>query len=222
VKRLAALLLVACSSSPANVVDASTDDASVDDVAVVETSVDAAADVDKSATCAATFGSSLTDAFARLDGTVLAVVPPNDQACAMPNSTHLVIQVLVAGDAYRMVVDVLSSYAPYNVLEDEIDAPLTGGAWAEGWHAGASLDYVTDLNVHSDAFTSMAQADVVAKITNQIDLGAHISIFATSQSSPSSAHLVHRNLTNQDGAIVIRPDGASPHWILIRFAEQTF
>ena len=219
-KRFAVLALVACSSSRANVPDAS-DDAAVDDV-VVETSLDAAADVDKSATCAATFGAALTDAFARLDGTVLAVVPPNDQACAMPNSTHLVIQVLVAGDAYRMVVDVLSSYAPYDVLEDEIDAPLSGGAWAEGWHAGASLDYVTDLGVHSDAFTSMAQADVVAKITSQIDLGAKISIFATSQSSPSSAHLVHRNLTNQDGAIVIRPDGASPRWILIRFAEQTF
>jgi hypothetical protein len=220
VKRFTVLFFVACSSSSPNVPDA-TDEASALDVAV-ETSVDAAPDVDKSATCAATFGSGLTDAFARLDGTVLAVVPPNDQACAMPNSTHLVIQVLVGGDAYRMVVDVLSSFAPYDVLEDEIDAPLAGDPWSEGWHAGASLDYVTTLGVHSDAFASMAQADVVAKITNQIDLGSKISVFATSQSSPSSAHLVHRNVTNQDGAIVIHPDGASPHWILIRFAEQTF
>jgi hypothetical protein len=219
VKRFAFVCLVACSpSSSTNVPDAS-DASSIDDV--VEASVDVAPDVDKSATCASTFGSGLTDAFGRLDGTVLAVVPPNDQACAMPNSTHLVIQVLVGGDAYRMVVDVLSSFAPYDVLEDEVDAPL-GDPWSEGWHAGASLDYVTTLGVHSDAFTSMAQADVVAKITGQIDLGAKISVFATSQGSPSSAHLVHRNLTNQDGAIVVRPDGATPHWILIRFAEQTF
>jgi hypothetical protein len=225
VKRFAVVVvLVACSSSspPANVPDASDDVVVVETDAAADVAVDVALDVDKSATCASTFGAALTDAFARLDGTVLAVVPPNDQACAMPNSTHLVIQVLVGGDAYRMVVDVLSSYAPYDVLEDEIDAPLVGGAWAEGWHAGASLDYVTDLNLHSTAFTSMAQADVVAKITSEIDLGAHVSVFATSQSSPSSAHLVHRNLTNQDGAIVIHPDGASPHWILIRFAEQTF
>jgi len=220
VKRFAALLLFACSSRSPDLPDAS-DDASADVVA--ETSVvDAAPDVDKAAPCAATFGSSLTDAFARLDGTVLAVVPPNDQACAMPNSTHLVIQVLVGGEAYRMVVDVHSTFAPYDVLEDEIDARLAGGAWAEGWHAGASLDYVATLGVHSDAFVSMTMDDVVAKITSQIDLGSRISVFATSQSSPSSAHLVHRNATNQDGAIVIHPDGATPHWILIRFAEQTF
>jgi len=222
VKRIAAaLLLVACSSRSPDAPDAG-DDASADDVALAETSVDAAPDVDKAAPCAATFGSSLTDAFARLDGTVLAVVPPNDQACAMPNSTHLVIQVLVGGEAYRMVVDVHSTFAPYDVLEDEIDAPLAGGAWAEGWHAGASLDYVGTLGVHSDAFASMTMDDVVAKITSQIDLGSRISVFATSQSSPSSAHLVHRNATNQDGAIVIHPDGSLPHWILIRFAEQTF
>lgn len=220
VKRFAFVLLVACSPSSPGVPDAS--DASSIDEAVVEATVDVAPDVDKSATCASAFGSGLTDAFGRLDGTVLAVVPPNDQACAMPNSTHLVIQVLVGGDAYRMVVDVLSSYAPYDVLEDEIDAPLAGDPWSEGWHAGAALDYVTTLGVHSDAFTSMAQADIDAKITSQIDLGSKISVFATSQSSPSSAHLVHRNLTNQDGAIVVHPDGATPHWILIRFAEQTF
>jgi hypothetical protein len=220
VKRFFGLFFVACSSSSTNVPDAATE-AAVEDAAV-ESAVDAAPDVDKSAACAATFGSALTDAFGRLDGTVLAVVPPNDQACAMPNSTHLVIQVLVDGDAYRMVVDVHSSYAPYDVLQDEIDAPLVGDPWSEGWHAGASVDYVSTLAVHSDAFTSMAQDEIDAKITNQIDLGAKISVYATSQSSPSSAHLVHRNLTDQDGAIVIHPDGASPHWILIRFAEQTF
>jgi hypothetical protein len=221
VKRLAFLLFAACSPS-ANVVDAGIEagfDAANEDVVDV---VDAAPDVDKSAPCAQTFGSGLTDAFGRLDGTVVAVVPPNDQACAMPNATHLVIQVLVSGDVYRMVVDVHSTFAPYDVLENEIDAPLVGGAWAEGWHPGASLDYVDTLAVHSDAFVSMTQDDVVAKITSQIDLGAHVSVFATSQGSPSSAHLVHRNLPNQDGAIVVHPDGTSPHWILIRFDEQSF
>jgi hypothetical protein len=213
--------LFAC-GSPAETPDDAGDDAATDAAVADEAAVDAAPDVDKSATCASTFGSSLSDAFGRLDGTVLAVVPPNDQACAMPNSTHLVIQVLMGGEAYRMVVDVHSSYGSPDVLFDELDAPLAAGAWSEGWHPGVALDYVGTLGVHSDAFVDMTEDDVVAKITSEIDLGARISVFATSAGEPTSAHLVHRNLTNQDGAIVVRPESGAPHYLLIRFAEQSF
>jgi len=188
-------------------------------------SLDAATDVDKAAPCAATFGSSLTNAFGRIDGTVLAVVPPNDQTCALPNSTHLVVQVAISGVAYRMVVDVLSdelsdSGSP-DVYFDEIDAPLAAGAWSEGWHPGVALDYVTTLAVHDTSFTAMSQADLVAKITSELTLGAHVSIFATSDGEPNSAHLVHRNLTNADGAIVVNPE-TSPHYLLMHFWEQSF
>src|SRR4051794_34872783 len=48
---------------------------------------------DKSAGCASTFGSALTSAFGRIDGTVLAVVKPIDTQCAMPNNDHLVLEV---------------------------------------------------------------------------------------------------------------------------------
>jgi hypothetical protein len=179
--------------------------------------------VDKSATCAASFGQNLTPAFGRIDGTVVAVVPPGDEACAEPNSTHLVIQVMESGAVYRMVVDVLSDEGSPNVLFEEMDAPLAGEAWAEGWHTDASLDYVTTLSTHSTSFTAMVEGDLVAKITSEIDLGANVSIYATATSSePDSAHLVHRNLTNQDGAIVIGPDTAHPHYLLMHFDEQTF
>ena len=186
--------------------------------------VDAMPDaLDKSATCAATFGTGLTAAFGRLDGTVLAVVPPNDQACAAPNSTHLVIQLTMGGAAYRLVVDVLSNQGSPDVDFFELDAPLAAGAWAEGWHPGVALDYVTTLAVHAPQFAAMHEADLVAKITSEITLGAHLSVFATAGSTePDSAHLVHRNLANQDGAIVIDPDGAHPHYLLMRFDEQTF
>jgi hypothetical protein len=143
----------------------------------------------------------------------------------MPNSTHLVIQVMMGGAVYRMVVDVLSDQGNPDVFENEIDAPLVGDPWSDGWHDTASLDYVTTLARTSTSFVEMNQATVVARITNQLDLGAHVSVFATSAGEPSSAHLVHRNLTNQDGAIVINPDASgnsSPHWILIRFDEQSF
>ena len=184
---------------------------------------DAAPDVDKSASCAATFGSSLTAAFGRLDGTVLAVVPPGDNACAMPNSTHVVIQVTWAGEVYRMVLDVLSSVGNPDVFFSEIDAPLAAGPWAEGWHPGVVLDYVSTLGVHALSFTEMKEADLVQKVTSEIDLGSHVSIFATAGAGvTSSAHLIHRNATDADGAIVVRPESAMPHYLLFRFAEQTF
>jgi hypothetical protein len=235
------VLVVACgsksSSSPQGEPDGAgggTDDANApngdDGASQIDVASDAAtgaadvqADVDKSATCAATFGTALTAAFARIDGTVVAVVPPNDQACAAPNSTHLVVQVKMGGAVYRLVVDVLSNMGSPDVDFYEIDAPLPAPAWSDGWHTGVSLDYVTTLNVHSTSFTAMKEADLVAKITSEIDLGAKISIYATAGTTePDSAHLVHRNLTNQDGAIVIHPDASPAHWMLMRFDEQTF
>lgn len=178
--------------------------------------------VDKSANCAATFGETLTDAFGRLDGTVLAVVPPNDQACALPNMTHLVIQVTMQGAAYRLVLDVLSNQGDPDVFFFETDAPLVGEAWSEGWHTDVPLDYVTTLALHSTMFQPMKEADLVAKVTSEIELGAHISIFGTSQGEHDSAHLIHRNVTNADGAIVVGPDSGHPHYLLFRFDEQQF
>jgi hypothetical protein len=221
---------VACSSEgaaqPDTTDDAGSDAGEVDGpVAGDVGAADAGSDVDKSAPCVSTFGSALTAAFGRLDGTVVAVLPPNDQACPAPNSTHMIIEVMMGGAVYRMVVDVLSTSGSPEVLIDEIDAPLVAGPWADGWHAGVVLDYVTTLAVHSTSFMPMPQADLVTKITSEIDLGAHISVFATSGGAadePDSAHLVHRNLTNADGAIVVHPESAQPHWVLLSFAEQTF
>jgi hypothetical protein len=229
-----ALLLAACSSSnaPAGAADSGHVDSSVDAAtttdaapskdAAKDAALDVAPDVNKAAPCATTFGDALTNAFGRLDGTVVAIVPPNDQTCAMPNMTHLVIQVTWNGSAYRMVVDVLSDSGDPDVSFYEMNAPLADGAWAEGWHPGIDFDYVTTLSVHSTSFTAMTQANLVAKVTSEIALGSKISVFATSMDEPTSAHLVHRNVTNQDGAIVLGPDTKSPHYLLFRFSEQTF
>jgi hypothetical protein len=190
---------------------------------------DASDDVDKSATCvedAAAFGSALTSAFGRVDGTVVAVVPPGDEACALPNSTHLIIEVRMQGAIYRMVVDVLSNTSAADSGTDvffyEEDAPLQAGAWAEGWYPGVVLDYAATMGLHSTQFAPMTEGDLVAKITSEIAIGAHVSVFATSGGGETnSAHLVHRNLANQDGAIVINPETA-PHYLLMRFAEDSF
>ena len=195
-------------------------DAPAPDAAPTDAPPDA---IDKSATCAPSFGSALTNAFGRLDGTVVAIVPPNDQACAEPNMTHLVVQLRMGGAVYRMVVDVLSNQGDPDVGFFELDHPLVGAAWADGWHTGVALDYPTDLALHSTQFTAMAQADLVAKITGELALGAKLSVFATSAGEADSAHLVHRNtVAEQDGAIVIGPDTASPHWLVMKFDEDSF
>ena len=198
---LALALVAACHSSPAASPDA----------------------LDKSAACASTFGSELTDSFGRLDGTLLAIVPPTNTTCPQPNSTHVTVQIMTDGAVYRMVVNVLSTSSEPNVFLGETDAPLAGTAWEEGWHPGVALDYVTTLGVTKSQFADSMQADAVARVMTDLELGTHISVYATSSggTDASSAHLVHRNLTNQDGAIVLTPETA-PHYLLTAFPEQTF
>lgn len=180
------------------------------------------ADLTKAANCTGDFGTGLPPGFGRIDGTVLAVVPPGDEDCPAPNATHMILEIQKSDGVFRMVVDVLSNQGSPDVLLDEVDAPLAGDAWSDGWHTGQALDYATTLNVHSPAFVATPQRQLVDKITAEIEVGARISVFATVGSSePDSAHLVHRNDPNEDGAIVIHPDTA-PHYILLRFDEQLF
>jgi len=177
-----------------------------------------APDADKAASCADTFGDALTDSFGRLDGPVLAVVAPTDTQCTLPNDDHLVIQVTMGGAAYRMVVNVADVYLA------EKDAPLAGAPWAEGWHTDVSLDYATVLDAHGEDFAPHSMEELVALVSAPIEIGAPISVYATSSGGTyaSSAHLVHRNAPGADGAIVVDPMAASPHYLLFRFANQSF
>jgi hypothetical protein len=190
------------------------------------TAIDATHDAyigSKSAPCSSTFGNAITQAFGRLDGTIHAVIPPDDQHCAMSNQTHLQIEVESGGREYRMFVNVQSDQGPPDVYVKELDAPLPGLAWADGWHPGLLFDYIAQLGLHSTDFTQVTTALLVPQITDELILGDRISVYASSSNNNSdSAHLVHRNPTNHDGGIVLHPDGASPHWITVRFDEQVF
>lgn len=205
VRAFALVILAACGSSHGAAVDARAVDVPVDSL------------------CASQFGSELTAAFGRLDGTVLGVVEPGNMTCAMPNSTHVVLEVTMHGAVYRMVVNVLSTSSDPHVWLDELDAPLAGEPWQEGWHPGVALDYVTTLHLGKTAFTQADEATAVARVQQQVVPGTHVSVYATSSggSEASSAHLIHRNATNMDGAIVIAPDTA-PHYLLTAFPEQSF
>jgi hypothetical protein len=211
-----ALLVAGCGGPTPSVADAG-----LDSGAAIDAGDD---DASKAAACASTFGAELTNAFGRIDGTLLAVVGPSDTQCVMPNDDHLVVQVTMHGAAYRMVVNVLSTGAVPDVFYATVPAPLAGGPFAEGWHPGYALDYVTTLGVHADAFAAHPMAELVEIVTAQLELGAPISVYATSSggSYAHSAHLIHRNLADADGAIVLGPDTASPRYLLFRFSDQSF
>jgi hypothetical protein len=177
--------------------------------------------VDKASRCASTFGTALTAPYGRLDGTVLAVVPPGLMSCTRPNSDHLILQVQSGAAAYRMVVNVQSDRAgDTRVAFTERSAPLAGPAFSDGWHTGVMFDYVSTLGAHKADLTPRTMAELVAAITDRLNLDASVSVFA-STSGGDSAHLVHRNQTNSDGAIVIDPTG-SPLYLLMAFADQDF
>jgi hypothetical protein len=174
--------------------------------------------VDKAALSTDTFGDSLTDSYGRVDGTVLAIVAPSDTECPLVNDDHLVIEVIMQEEAYRMVVNIDDiGYA-------EHDAPLIGPPFAEGWHTNVTLEYPTDLGVHSNQFAAHSLEELVTIVSDQIEIGAPIAIYAVSSGGEyaSSAHLIHRNNSQPDGAIALDPNAASAHYLLFRFDNQQF
>ena len=176
---------------------------------------------DKAANCATEFTTNLDPGFGRLDGTIRAVVPPTNTTCALPNSDHLVVQIDVAGATYRAVVNVLSTGADPDVRLHELDGPLPAPAFADGWHPGLALDYASDLGVSDADFTPHAMAELVELVSAQLEVGAPVSVYSSTDGGRPSTHLVHRNPTDEDGAIVVDPTG-TPHWLLFSFSDQAF
>ncbi|MCC6811720.1 MAG: hypothetical protein IT381_30090 [Deltaproteobacteria bacterium] len=179
--------------------------------------------VDKAAACASTFGKALTAPFGRLDGIIVAVLKPSDQQCTRPNSDHVIVQVRAQAAVYRMVVNVESDRGDdRRVRFAEVAKALAAPAWSEGWHQGAAFDYVKTLAVHStDAiFQPLAMTPLIEAVLAPLEVGAKISVYATT-SGGDSAHKVHRNASDRDGAIVVDPTG-TPKYLLFHFVEQSF
>jgi hypothetical protein len=177
----------------------------------------------KAETCASTFGSLFTNAFGRADGTVTAVVPPTWQ-CPLPNADHIVIQVSMNGVIQRLVVNVKSDFGDPNVLFRTFSTPLPAPAYEEGWHTGVTLDFVA-LGLHSDSsWESLDLEHAAARVYDAVQLGAPLSVYATSTGGTyaDSAHKVHRNGRQNDGAIIVNPMSEQPTWLLFHFANQTF
>lgn len=213
-------LLIGC-SSPTTPLVVEPDTALVDSAAEADVALDVTGDANKAAACASTFGDKLTNAFGRVDGIVTAVVRPVDTTCPLPNDDHVIIQLRMDGSIYRMVVNVRSTRGTdRRVRTATIEHALLGVPWSPGFHIGIPVDYPTMLDAHSATFTPYEMDPLAAEIADAITIGSKISVFATS-SGGSSAHKIHRDDVNSDGAIVLDPD-SKPRWMLFAFAEQMF
>lgn len=182
------------------------------------------ADAGLTGQCASSFGDKLTAGFGRLDGIVYAVQKPSDTQCVLPNDDHVIVQVLMGGAVYRMVVNVLSTGSDPMVRYATKIHALPAPAFSEGWHSGADikLDYPTTLDIHNASFTPYSLDDLVAKIVSEVRVGDRVSVYAQSGAGrPESAHLIHRNSNARDGAIVVRPT-SDPKFLMFHFDEQLF
>jgi hypothetical protein len=219
---------LACSSSSvavAPIEDAAADSATGDDAtldATLDTAADAPSDTTKAAACVDAFGESLPNGYGRLDGTVIAVLAPGEQ-CPMPNNDHVIVEVMASGAVYRVVVNVLSTSADPDVRFGTLDHALPAPAWADGFHTGVTLDYVTDLGLHAGVapFAVTPMATLAPLVVSKIDVGTKITAFAQGTTG-TSVHNVHRYGGGKDGALVLDPTGPNPHWLVFHFQNQSF
>jgi hypothetical protein len=222
------VLLLGCRGSGAAHVDGAPPDTGTDDAARDAATMDSSGDIDGTAMrlpCTGSFGTALSAAYGRLDGYLVAIVPPGPSNPCHADSTHLHLQVQVSGAVYDVAVNVGTNDASNDVHTTTLDRALIGSAWSEGWHTDASVDYVT-LGVHAAAIPLRTQAETVAAMMTDLATANHVSIYATGYSPVSSgAHLVHRSTSNrvgEDGLLVTHPLSPVAHARVFSFSTQTF
>jgi hypothetical protein len=167
--------------------------------------------------CSSQLGSQLTGgSHGRLDGYLVSIVPAHSHQCH-GDSGHIHLQISMNGGLYDVAVNV------DQIALGETDAPLPQ-PWSEGWHASAPLDYVQDLHLHSSSFSSLDESSAQSQILNELTSVNHVSVYATKYNN-SGIHLVHRSRSSGhglDGAVVLNPTSAQPHYLLFRFPDQSF
>lgn len=159
--------------------------------------------------CTSTFGHALTQTFGRLDGVLVAIVSRNHGGCN-GDSSHIHLQVESRAATYDVAVNI-------DGLSGKVTHPLVSGTWSDGWHPDASLDYVGDLGVHAASFATTSET----ALEQQLAKANHVSVFATGYGT-GGVHLVHRNGSGHDGAVVIDPLSESPQFLVFRFPQQVF
>jgi hypothetical protein len=203
--------LYACGSS------GSSHDAATSDVAPpIDVTVDADDGTPIRQPCTSQLGNALTSMYGRLDGILVAIVPPGNGPCNA-DSDHVHLQIQMNGAIYDVAVNVGdSNMDDVHTTTREIALPV----WQEGWHTGVLEDYVS-LGVHSTDIPLGTRAQNTAEIMNELATVNHISVFGTGY-GPEGAHLIHRNGQGHDGLVVTQPLSTPAHVRLFSFTTQAF
>lgn len=163
--------------------------------------------------CTGALGHGLSPEHGRLDGQLVSIVPANTRGCPS-DADHLHLQVKMNAGVYDISINLQG-------LEGELDAALPGDAFSEGWHP-MQLDYVSDLGIHSPAISLESPGAVRARVEAALATANYISVFGTGYDGSDGAHFVHYNRAGRDGAVVVNPRAPKPHFLVFRFADDTF
>ena len=169
--------------------------------------------------CTNTFGAQLSAVHGRLDGLLVAVVPPGGRSCN-GDADHVHLQVLANGSVYDVAVNVRDNTGG-DVFFLARDGAAVSFAWVEGWHPYERLGYPS-LGLSSGAFTAKPISLLAQQVENELATVNHVSIFATGY-GPSGVHNVHyRDGVSSDGAIIARPLSGGARTLFFHFANQSF
>lgn len=198
--------LSACSDPPASPADAPGPDASQEDGAPVRLP------------CTNQLGTQMSTEFGRLDGTIVAVVPPGNGACNA-DTGHIHLQVKTNGAIYDLSINV-GEGSMQDVHSATRDMKLPGPVWSEGWHPAIGNDYVA-LGIRAADLPLRTKAELTAELMTELATANHVSVFAIGY-GPDGGHLVHRNGGGRDGLLITKPLSASARVRAFSFSAQSF
>jgi len=169
--------------------------------------------------CRTTFTGDLPAVtYGRLDGILVAVVPPSGPRGCGADNDHYHLQVLSDGRYYELAINI-SSDVHTTTLERKAFTP-----WADGFHPGGADIFVNyaGLGIHADTIPLSTPTALATAITADMATVNHISIYGTTYTSGDGTHLIHFNGSGKDGLIVTKPLSPTAHMRAFSFDDQQF
>ena len=115
----------------------------------------------------------------------------------------------------------------FRIPNSQFDPLIESGSWARvsrwEWGVYADSPAATSAIVSASSTRSFRSNSFAIVSAFQTDLATvnHISIYTTTYGS-DGAHLVHRNGSGHDGAVVTEPLSPTSHVRLLSFSDQSF
>ena len=198
--RFSLVVLAACGGGNSSTVDAPPVDVSTDGRLHVDDGTPTRQ------ACTSNFGQLLgaSGTYGRLDGYLVAIVPPSGMNSCNADTSHVHLQVRMNNAIYDVAVDATDGATNMDdVHTTQIEHDMPNLPWAEGWHAPVNSDYTT-LGLHSTDLPFQTKQQVVGDLNGDFATTNHISVYMTTYGG-DGGHLVHRNGNGRDGMIVTEP-----------------